>query len=208
MTYRVTKYGLLIGLTILAFYQNFPFGDYCSGLVEALALVLFGGLFIISFLVFLTIDLVKKFKRKQKFDFAPLIILSVFLIGNTLLLENEKDKFWTDKELIGSVEVGDLRAAQIVLYSNQTFSIRTSYVDWSCTYSGRYSIQENILRLERDDLEETTNNVFTNKYEILKSDSLLIPMKSGIEKIRIKKLGTTQHIAYGGLTTSSKVFAP
>jgi hypothetical protein len=198
MTYRVIKYGLLTGLTILTFYQNFPFGDYCSGLVEALSFVILGGLFLISFVIFLTIDLIKTFKKKQKFDFLPLVILTVFLAGNSLLLDNEKEKFWTDKELVGNVEVGDLRAAQIVLYSNQTFSVRTSYVDWSCTYSGRYSIQENILRLERDNLEVETNNVFTNKYEILKSDSLLIPLKSGIEKIKIKKLGTTQHIAYGG----------
>lgn len=186
MTYRIIKYGLLTGLTILTFYQNCPFGDYCSGLVEALSFVILGGLFLISFLIFITIDLIKTFKKKRKFDFLTFIILTVFLVGNSLLLDNEKDKFWTDKELVGKVEVGDLRAAQIVLYTNQTFSVWTSYVDWSCTYSGRYYIQENILRLERDDLEEVTNNVFTNKYEILKSDSLLIPLKSGIEKIRIK----------------------
>ncbi len=188
MTYRVIKYGLLTVLTILTFYQNFPFGDYCSGLVEALSFVLMGGLFLISFVIFLIIDLVKTFKKKRKFDFIPLAILTVFLIGNSLLLDNEKDKFWTDMELVGNVEVGDLRAAQIVLYSNQTFSVRTSYVDWSCTYSGRYSIQDNILQLERDDLEKETDNVFTNKYEIQKSDSLLIPLKSGIEKVKIKKL--------------------
>tara|TARA_B100000780_G_scaffold277380_1_gene247935 strand:- start:1159 stop:1755 length:597 start_codon:yes stop_codon:yes gene_type:complete len=191
MTYRVIKYGLLAGLTFLTFYQNFPFGDYCSGLVETLSFVFLGGLFLLSFVIFLTIDLIKTFKKKRKFDFLPLVILTVFLVGNSLLLNNEKDKFWTDKELVGNVEVGDLRAAQIVLYSNQTFSVRTSYVDWSCTYSGQYSIQDNILQLERDDLEEETNNVFTNKYEIQKSDSLLIPLKLGIEKIKIKKLGTT-----------------
>ncbi|MFW5983293.1 MAG: hypothetical protein ACOCQ4_02240 [bacterium] len=190
MTYRIIKYGLLIGLTILTFYQNFPFGDYCSGLVEALLFVILGGLFLISFAVFLTIDLVKTFKKKRKFDFLPLVILTIFLVGNSLLLNNEKDKFWTDKELVGNIEVGDLRAAQIVLYSNQMFSVRTSYVDYSCTYSGRYSIRENILRLERDNFEKETNNVFTTEYEIQKSDSLLIPLESGIETIKIKKLGT------------------
>lgn len=198
MTYRVIKYGLLTGLAILTFYQSFPFGDYCSGLVEALSIVILGGLFLISFAIFLTIDLIGTLKKKRKFDFLPLTILTVFLVGNSFLLDNEKDKFWTDKELVGNSEVGDLRAAQIILYSNQTFSVSTSYVDWSCTYSGRYSIQENILRLERDDLEEKTNNVFTTNYEIRKSDSLLIPLKSGIEKIRIEKLGTTGFWLKGG----------
>ena len=179
----------MIGLAILTFYQNFPIGDYCSGLVEALSFVFLGGLFLISFAIFLAIDLVKKFKKKRKFDFLPLLILAVFLTGNTLLLENEKDKFWTDIELVGNVDVGDLRAAQLVLYSNKTFRITISYVDWSCTYTGQYSIRENILRLERNGLEEETNDVFTTEYAIHTSDSLLIPLKKGIDRIKIKKTG-------------------
>lgn len=72
-----------------------------------------------------------------------------------------------------------------MLYSDDTFRVNTSYVEWSCIYLGKYSIHDNILRLERNDLEEVTDNVFTTKYRIKASDSLLIPFKKGVKNIKL-----------------------
>jgi hypothetical protein len=188
MTYKLIKYLILGGLAIVTFYHNLPIGDYCSGLVELIIFIFLVSLFLLVIMVFLTIDLMKKFKRNESFDFVPIVILVIFLIGNSLLLKSESDKFWTDKEFVGIVEVENLKSAQLILYSNKSFNIKIAYADWSCTFQGDYSIKDDILKLERDNIEDETNNIFTKEYKILISDSLLIPLKNGNEIIQIRKI--------------------
>lgn len=186
MTYRIIKYGLLGILIFLTVYQNFPIGDYCSGLVEALTFMFFCGLSILTFAIFLTIDLIKTFKRKRKFDYVILLFFGIFLTTNFLLLKIENKKFWTKTLLIGQIEVGDLRVPQLKLYDNQTFSASTSYADYSCTYQGDYLIENDTLILKRNELSELTNQLFFTKYLISISDSLLKPIDHEYRNIKIK----------------------
>ncbi len=186
MTYRINKYGLLITLALLTLYQIMPIGDYCSGLVQALLMMIFGGLLILSFIVFTIIDITRLIRKKIKFDFAPLIIITLFVSVFFIFINSENDKFWTKTTLTGQIDEGDLRAAQIQLYSNNTFAIRISYIDWNCTYQGDYKINNDTLFLKRDDLTELTNNEFDSKYKFSYRDSLLIPVDKKCKMIKIK----------------------
>lgn len=172
-------------MALLTLYQILPIGDYCSGLVQALLMIIFGGLLILSFIVFTIVDVVRLIRKKIRFDFLPLIIITVFFSVFFIFINSETDKFWTKTTLTGQTDEGDLRAAQIQLYSNNSFSVRISYVDWSCTYQGDYKINNDTLFLKRDDLTELTNNVFDTKYKFSYQDSLLIPIDKKCKKIKI-----------------------
>lgn len=176
----------MITLTLLTLYQILPIGDYCSGLVQALLMILFCGLSILSFIIFTIIDITRLIRKKIKFDFTPLIILTSFFLVFFIFINSESDKFWTKTVLTGQIDEGDLRAAHIQLYSNNTFSASISYVDWSCTYQGDYKINNDTLFLKRDDLSELTNNVFDTKYKFSDQDSLLIPVDKKFKMVKIK----------------------
>lgn len=187
MTYRYIKYGLLTALFIVTLYQVIPFGDYCSGLVQVITFILFGGLFLLSFLIFTFVDLYRLKKAQKKFDFIHLLFLGFFLLINYISLVSDGQKFWTDKICTGQVQgQGDLHASQIRLYSNNTFSVTISYVNWSCTYQGSYEIKNDILVLKRKEIPKLTDSVFNDTYKIDFKDSLLIPINKRFEKIEIK----------------------
>jgi hypothetical protein len=186
MTYKITKYGLLITLALLTLYQILPIGDYCSGIVQALLMFIFGGILILSFIIFTVIDASRLIRKKIKYDFIPLIIITLFFSVFFIFINSEIDKFWTKTTLTGQIDEGDLRAAQIQLYSNNTFAVRISYIDWSCTYQGDYKISNDTLFLMRDDLMKLTNNVFDSKYKFSYQDSLLIPVDRKCKMIKTK----------------------
>jgi len=194
MTYRKIKYVFLLGLIFLNLHLLIPFGDYCSGFAEVLLYILFGGLFFLTFLMFSTIDLVRKIKKKVKFDFIPVFLLIFFLTANWIVLTRENRKFWKKAELEGVFEINDEQVAKLILYNNGTFDVVVSYIESNCVYSGRYLIQNQNLTLKRSDLEEQTNMTFTTKYRIDLQGSLLLPFDSTFERIKIEKLGATKAI--------------
>lgn len=197
MLYKTAKYCILIIFSILTLYQIFPFGDYCSGLVQLILMVIFGGLFLLSFLIFTVIDIIRFKRRRKKFDYIPAFILVFFLFISYIFLTSENEKFWTKLALTGQIDVGDLRSAKIKLYQNNTFSVRVSYVDFSCIYQGKYKVENDTLTLLRKDLPELTNNLFTTKYEYSYQDHLLVPVDTTFEKIKYK-LGITSGLHNGG----------
>lgn len=154
--------------------------------MRALNKAFFGADSILSFIVFTIVDVARLIRKKIRFDFLPLIIITVFLSVFFILINSETDKFWTKTTLTGQTDEGDLRKAQIQLYSNNSFSVRISYVDWSCTYQGDYKINNDTLFLKRDDLTELTNSVFDTKYKFSYQDSLLIPINKKCKMIKIK----------------------
>ena len=176
----------MIVLALLTLYQIMPIGDYSSGLEKIFLLIILGGLLILSFIVFVIVDIVRFIKMKRKFDFVPLIIITLFLTVFLIFNNSKTDKFWTKTILTGQIVEGDLRAAQIQLYRNNTFAIRISYVDWCFTYQGDYTIKKDTLFLNRDDINKLTNNEFDTKYTFSYRDSLLIPINKKCKMIKIK----------------------
>ena len=188
--YKLFKYSVLIGLTILNFYLNFPIGDYCTGMPDGLISGFIMTIFLLLALVFFLINIINKLKKNRGFDFISLLLLIVFIIGNFLLSENRQDKLWFDKELYGIAK--DSRRSSIILYSNNKFNLRLPDIEWNCIYTGRYYIKGNVLRLERDDIKDVTNGIFGNEYEIVMCDSLLVPNQKGAYEIRIKMNNLTK----------------
>jgi len=190
MKYKITKYGLLTILGVFAVYQVFPIriGDYREGMINGIAFMFFGSLFLCCFSIFLLIDLVRTMKKKIKFDYIPCVFLCVFIAINLLSFQFKNDKFWTETILIGNVVLDEdlFSGERLILYKNKTFSVKTKYPEYSCTYQGKYSIKQDTLILKRNDLSKLTDNLFCTKYLIRQTDSTLIPIEKGYKIINFK----------------------
>ena len=187
MKRRAVKYGILIFFGLIVLYQYIPIGDYCSGLLNFLNFLFYGGLLVLAFLIISIIDLVKYLRKKQKFDFTPLILIVLFGIAWSFLYQHENEKFWTAKVLEGYLTIdGTPRSGNLTLYKNGSFGATLYSADYDCTFQGDYSIENGKLILQRGDLSSLTNDVFTTEYLINKKDSILRPASSGFEPIRIK----------------------
>jgi hypothetical protein len=184
---KIIQYLYLSLIGILLTYRLIPFGDYCSkGLVNGLSVIFFGGIFIISFIIICTINIYKKIKNKQSFDFIPVLIFLIFWMIFYGLVKLDYTKFWTKDILIGTISNIDRPTnAELKLYENKTFDATVNYVDFSCTYVGNYEIQNDRLKLLRNDLAEETQNFFTTEYIILTKEKLIKPIDTTFSTIKI-----------------------
>jgi hypothetical protein len=172
MAYRIIKYVLLAGFFLFTMYQIIPFGDYCSGIVEVLLFIVFGGLFVVSFIIFLAIDIFRTFRKKSRFDFIPIILMIIFIGTNLLIYGNESPRFWKKVQLKGVIEKEFGERGELILYTDGTFDAKCRFIELSCTYTGEYTINDNVLTLIRKNIEELTDSTFTTKYLIESVDSL------------------------------------
>lgn len=189
MIKNLTKYGIISFIGFILIYQLIPFGDYCTGLLNFLNSLALLGILIITLFILTVRNLIRIKKQSGRFDFIPLIIALFFGTIWYVMLDVPDKKFWTEKSLIGFVQIeGSVKSGTLELFKNGSFGASYHHADFSCTYQGDYEIIDNLLVLNRSDLSELTEKVFTTEYLINRKDSILTPMKNGFIGIRISKL--------------------
>ena len=133
-------------------------------------------------------NLIRIAKKKDKFDFIPLLIAIIFGLSWYFLVGQTDKKFWTSKSVVGIVEIeGSPKSGTLELYKNGSFGASYHRADYSCTFQGEYTIDKNRLELKRAELAELTENVFTTEYIINQIDSSLTPVRNGFDKLVIIK---------------------
>ena len=184
---KLIKYGIIIVLGFLVLKPIIPIGDYCGGLLTILNFFFFGGLLILAFLIITILDVIRNKKTKSKFDFIPLILTLVIGISFYLIQDQEESKFWTKKILSGRIEVESTpRSGELRLYKNGTFSTTLYSADYSCTFQGDYELNDDRLKLKREDLSELTSKVFTTEYIINEKNKTLNPIDKNFGIITIR----------------------
>lgn len=170
-------------------YQFIPIGDYCHGLVNGFIFLFFGAIFILTFLIITIRDIIKHFKKKQKFDFIPLFLALLLGVSCHIIMGMENKKFWTKKILFGNIEMdGTPRSGTLKLYKNGSFGATHHYVDFSCTFQGYYEIKKDTLYLNRKDLGQLTEGLFTTTYSIDRKNNILEPTIKNFNVIKIVKI--------------------
>ncbi len=189
MNKNLAKYGIISIIGIILIYQFLPIGDYCSGLLNFLNSLFLIGLLIIILLILTIRNLIRIKKKNGKFDFIPLILVLIFGTVWYLIIDLPDKKFWTEKSLIGFIEMEETpKSGTLELFKNGSFGASYHRADYSCTYQGNYEIIDNRLVLKRTDLTELTDKVFTTEYLINRKDSILKPIKNGFMEIGISKI--------------------
>ncbi len=167
-------------------YNLIPFGDYCRGLLNALHLIFFGGMFLLLFLIICSINVYDKVKNKNKFDLIPVILFLTFAVFLYALLELDYSRFWTTPTLMGSVSLDNSpKSGYLTLYKDGTFEATYNSADFSCTYVGSYKIDHDTLKLERTDLSTETDALFATGYLISTRKKELKPLHTKYRTIAI-----------------------
>ena len=188
MKRNLIKYGIIIALGYFILKPVIPIGDYCGGLLAALNFFFFVGLLVLSILIITIVDVIRNKKTKAKFDFIPLILTLIIGITYFLILEQEESKFWTKRTLTGRIEVESTpKSGSLRLYKNGTFAVTLHSADYSCTFQGDYQLNDNLLKLNRLDLSEITQNVFTTEYVVNEQSKTLMPTDKSYGIIEIRK---------------------
>jgi len=186
---KLLKYGILSFFGLAMTYQFIPIGDYCRGLATGLNFIFFAGLLILTFIIITISNLIKVYKKKEKFDFIPLILILCLGIFIYSIIGLENDKFWTKRTLIGIIKVdGSTKRGTLKLYENGSFGATYHNVDYSCTFQGNYEMNKNKLKLKRADINKLTENVFATEYIIDRKDSILKPINTDLKLIKIRKM--------------------
>lgn len=134
-------------------------------------------------------NLIQIKKKNKKFDFIPLILVLIFGTIWYLIIDMPNKKFWTEKALVGFIEIeGTPKSGTLELFKNGSFGASYRQADYRCTYQGEYKIIDNQLILDRAELSQLTDEVFTTEYLINQKDSILKPIKDGFIEIRISKM--------------------
>ena len=173
------KYVILSFLGFLTIKKNIHFGDYCSGMPDGIQWLFFCFIFIIT-----SIIIVVRNEIKGKTDSKIYIIITIVFLLNLLFTYLQFNKLDDNKDavLIGFV---DKRSSKIDLNENKSFVITLQQPEWSCYKKGEYEIKDNILTLEKDNLIQETDSLFTYKYKIDIKNKVLIPLEKGFNTIII-----------------------
>ena len=175
----------MLTLILVTLYQNINFGDFCEGMADGLLFAFLCLLFILFIIVVELRDLYKLVRRKEKFDFYPLLFLVIFVTANWFVIVANENRFWKKIKYKGKVENIDSNA-WIVLYEDNTFEVTKSDIEQRCTYIGKYNFENKFLILYDENIEIKTDNNFTDKYELI-SDSILQPNEKKYYKIKLDK---------------------
>jgi len=171
------------------FYLNqiIPIGDFCNGLTNGLTITFIVFLILIILIAFTTINIISIIKKKKKFDFIPLIIVITIGTSYYAIATLDHKKFWTDTIISGSIQFNSrLESGSFKLYKNGSFGTTLHTIEASCTFQGNYSLKGDTLILQREDLSQVTENIFTTTYILNKNTQTLNPTDTNFKPIPIK----------------------
>ncbi len=180
MNYKTIKYCILVFLGLLTIKRHIHFGDYCTGMPDGLAWILFSFLFLLFVIIYFIIDIYRK-----KFDKYVVIIFTIVVALNIGSLTIFESVFSKSIYLKGIIQKEDYRDKHIELYKNKTFKIEIKEIEWSCYFKGEYEIKKDSLILSKENLSEETEYHFTKKYRIDLKNQVLIPFEKEFDTIKI-----------------------
>lgn len=174
----------LIFISILIYLFN-PFDSKIHGVGEWIYSVIV----LISFAVFsfiiLFISIYKEMKNRSKIEYYPFIFL---FIAVALLLSfgyiNEVNIFNKETKINAEFSKDNLRYT-LYLFEDNCFSLIIIGQKRKEIIKGEYQISNNIVKIDKRNIVQKTDSIFTNEYRI-EGDSVLIPLKDNFPIIKIE----------------------
>ncbi len=179
------KHLLLIAFAILPFLSLIHIDDYCFGVAD---LLIIAGLTIVLFIAFIVMtfyDLYNLSIKKLQFNFIPLLIVAVFSISLFIGIKYQ-GKFLFKNQLHSFKNViSEDNFTKIILFTNNSFELRVSSIEETCTQKGIYHFKKDSLFLNKGD-KSFNDSVFDSIYYFNKNKKLLIPENSVFSKLRLE----------------------
>jgi hypothetical protein len=179
------KHLLLIAFAILPFLSLIHFDDYCFGVADLLIIAGLTIVFFIAFIVMTFYDLYNLSIKKLRFNFIPLLIVAVFSISLFIGVKYQ-GKFLFKNQLHSFKDVSsEGNYIKIILFTNNSFELRVSTIEETCTQKGIYQLKNDSLFLNKGD-KSFNDTIFDSIYYFNKKEKLLIPKSLGFSKITLE----------------------
>lgn len=146
--------------------------DGCLSLNGMIFFIMLKYLFALTFLIIITIDVVRLIKSRTFPNLLAVIVTMVILPMVVLALMLPKDVFESEIKIYATLKMG--WKGSLTLREDNSYSVRYSNPEVTCYYSGNYLIKNDTLVLDTE-IPEETGNVFYCKY-LFRSEYKLIPM--------------------------------
>lgn len=173
---------LLIGFAILPFLDFIHGDDYCFGVADLLIITGLTIVFFIGFLVITFYDLYNLSIKQLRFNFMPLIIAAVFSVFLFIGLKFQGKQLFKDTLNSFQQRIGKDKSLKIILFTDQTFELKTISVIETCTKKGVYYFKKDSLFLNKLD-KYVIDDVFDSVYYFKKDENLLISRKNKYQKL-------------------------
>jgi hypothetical protein len=166
---------LIIGLLIAKLPVHF--GDYDgAGLLEVIILGFLGFVYVILFLISCIISLLNL--KTQRFNYYPLYT-TLFILVICLITYN-LDRFKSAPILTAHANSAP-QWVQMEYYKDKSFEICLSRIEYSHYLKGNYTLHNDTLILDRNDLVAKTDSLLlTSKYFIDRDHHILYPIINNI----------------------------
>lgn len=176
----VVKIFVLIFLMVfgtLICVVNFDFGDYCKSAFG----ILVNFVLVFGYLLFLFCFLTFNIDNFQKKYLLLLILFCVLVLGKV-----DFKKLYSTPNYIGEIENERGKKSKLILFDNHTFKIIYQRQHHRCFFNGNYSLENGQLFLDRNDLSNITDSLFTFEYRLNSLNKFLTPKHSVYSIIKIK----------------------
>ena len=165
------------------FYLDLYLSDEgCWGMIQAVgAIALFLGIIVTGIFALLT-----AFRKRQteKIKFEPITLTIVLLTITTLIVcrlwgDNFKGQTWVYAEVTNNNF--PVHKHSLTLRQNKNYKVRVNEIEWTCTYTGQYSIIADTIILNNEIAKRTDSN-FMEKYLFV--DNKLIPIVNKLDTLK------------------------
>lgn len=168
------RYILLIILSILPFYKIIHFDDYCINDVDYLLIAFLSIIVLVTFLAILFYNLYLISIHRELFNYRPLLIFVVFSIALYFGINYPDYKPFKSVDYKFSHKKNSKYAANIILYNDNTFIIKTKITTETCTQNGNYIFNNDSLFLKLNHSSKSTE-IFDSIYVFDKTHKKLFP---------------------------------
>lgn len=186
MKIPVTKY-IFIGLALFALWIILPVGDYKEALFAFFLFLLIAAILVIIALINIVPNVYYAIKGKQEAQFTMPILLIGFLLLSKLIFYTNGRKFWTSP-LMEAEQQHLYKFRNLTLYKNNSFTAKVHGHHASDVYQGDFTIKNDTLHLDRDDIFTITGGLFTDTYFIDRNKLQLIPMQVKSDTLHIETI--------------------
>ena len=123
-------------------------------------------------------------RQKEKMKFEPITLVIVLLTISILIVcriwgDDFKGRIWLDAEVTNNAF--PVQKHTLILRKNGNYKVQVNEIEWTCSYTGQYSIKGDTLILNNEIAKRADSN-FIEKY--IFSDDKLIPLKNNLDTLK------------------------
>ncbi len=146
---RVTPSLLLVVIAIPILLVNNKNGDYCVGMIQAVAIGFLGTAYCIWFLVLFIIYGWLTISRKKPYNYFPLIVTAILFLLFFIVTQNREEEFKENNKMELANQMGDMDSENnIYLMENGEFMFVAIYVEATCYDFGKFEIIGDTLKFD------------------------------------------------------------